>query len=220
MQPGFRAARGRGRPPGPSAADDTRGRILDAAEEVFAERGYQAAAVDEIVQRSGTSKGSFYFHFPSKQAIFQALVDGQADRLARRVEERIAGEPTALARAEAALRVTLEAFAGHRRLARLLLLDAARPTGTPGAAERAAGVRFESVHERFTAVVQRHLEEAVRAGELRPAPGFDPAVAAAAWTGALNEVILRWLRTGQPADLRHALPTLRQMLLGGVGLAR
>lgn len=217
MQPALRAARGRGRPPGPSAAEDTRGRILQAAEEVFADRGYQAAAVDEIVQRSGTSKGSFYFHFPSKQAIFQALVAGQADRLARRVEEAIAREPTALARAEAALRVTLEAFAGHRRLARLLLLDAARPAGPAGGV---AGVRFESVHERFTAVVQRHLEEALRAGELRPAPGFDPAVAAAAWTGALNEVILRWLRTGQPADPRDALPTLRQMLLSGVGLTR
>ena len=48
----------------------TRQRILNAAAEVFLEKGYYGAAVDDIVKASHTSKGSFYFHFPSKQDMF------------------------------------------------------------------------------------------------------------------------------------------------------
>ena len=53
----------------------TRQRLLDAAEEVFAEKGYHGAVVDDIVRASDSSKGGFYFHFPNKQAIFLSLVD-------------------------------------------------------------------------------------------------------------------------------------------------
>ncbi len=54
---------------------ETRERILAAAAEVFASRGFRGSAVDDIVVRSGTSKGSFYNFFPSKEAIFLALLE-------------------------------------------------------------------------------------------------------------------------------------------------
>ena len=44
--------------------------MLEAALNVFGEKGYHGAAVDEIVDRAGRSKGAAYFHFPSKAAIF------------------------------------------------------------------------------------------------------------------------------------------------------
>ena len=65
----------------------TRQRILEAATEVFSEKGYHGAAVDDIVRESQTSKGSFYFHFPSKQDIFFALVDRLASSLTRSAED-------------------------------------------------------------------------------------------------------------------------------------
>jgi len=55
----------------------TRQRLLDAAEQVFAEKGYHGAGVDDIIRASDSSKGGFYFHFPNKQAIFLALVEAQ-----------------------------------------------------------------------------------------------------------------------------------------------
>lgn len=56
-------------------SDDTRRRILQSAEACFAESGYEAAGVAEICQRAAVSKGAFYHHFPSKQAVFQELFD-------------------------------------------------------------------------------------------------------------------------------------------------
>jgi AcrR family transcriptional regulator len=56
-------------------SEETRSRILEAALGCFAERGYDATSVAEICQRAGVSKGAFYHHFASKQALFVALLD-------------------------------------------------------------------------------------------------------------------------------------------------
>ncbi len=54
-------------------SQETRMRILEAAMEHFASQGYNAASVDDICAAAGVSKGAFYHHFPSKQAVFFAL---------------------------------------------------------------------------------------------------------------------------------------------------
>ena len=56
--------------------EETRGRILDAAVRRFAMAGYDAASVDDICTEAGVSKGAFYHHFPTKQAVFLALMQG------------------------------------------------------------------------------------------------------------------------------------------------
>jgi AcrR family transcriptional regulator len=51
----------------------TMGRLLDAGMRVFAERGVQAARVDDIVRAARTSHGTFYLYFPNKEALLGAL---------------------------------------------------------------------------------------------------------------------------------------------------
>ncbi len=67
-----RAARP-GRPP-KDLAGDVEGRILDAAERVFLERGFQSASIDEIAARAPASKPTIYGHFAGKEALFAAVV--------------------------------------------------------------------------------------------------------------------------------------------------
>jgi AcrR family transcriptional regulator len=57
-------------------SEETRARILEAAVQRFAIAGYNSASVDEICNEAGVSKGAFYHHFPSKQAVFLALMQG------------------------------------------------------------------------------------------------------------------------------------------------
>lgn len=54
-------------------ARNTRSRIVSAAWELFYEYGYDDTTVDDIVERSGTSKGSFYHYFAGKDALLSSL---------------------------------------------------------------------------------------------------------------------------------------------------
>jgi len=56
-------------------SQETRANILNAAQSLFAKNGYDATGVADICQEAGVSKGSFYYHFPSKQALFLELLD-------------------------------------------------------------------------------------------------------------------------------------------------
>ena len=48
--------------------------ILDAALDVFRERGFSAARLEDVAKRAGISKGTLYLYFPGKEALFKALV--------------------------------------------------------------------------------------------------------------------------------------------------
>ena len=52
---------------------NTKGRIISAAWELFYEQGYEDTTVEEIIERSGTSKGSFYHYFDGKDALLSSL---------------------------------------------------------------------------------------------------------------------------------------------------
>lgn len=52
---------------------NTRGRIINAAWALFYEQGYEDTTVEEIIERSGTSKGSFYHYFEGKDALLSSL---------------------------------------------------------------------------------------------------------------------------------------------------
>ena len=52
---------------------NTRGRIISAAWELFYEQGYEDTTVEEIIERSATSKGSFYHYFDGKDALLSSL---------------------------------------------------------------------------------------------------------------------------------------------------
>ncbi|TGB02066.1 ScbR family autoregulator-binding transcription factor [Streptomyces sp. MZ04] len=58
----------------------TRRAVLEAAAEVFAERGYTAATVADILKTAGVTKGALYFHFDSKEALAKGVLELQTDQ--------------------------------------------------------------------------------------------------------------------------------------------
>ena len=60
--------------PRPDVSEERREQILDAAVQVFAERGLHEARMDDIAERSGLSKGALYLYYKSKDAIIAALM--------------------------------------------------------------------------------------------------------------------------------------------------
>jgi AcrR family transcriptional regulator len=70
----------RGRPPTKEVAARAE-RLLDVATEVFLEQGFKGASMSEIARRAGASKQTLYARYPSKAALFAALVERKASRL-------------------------------------------------------------------------------------------------------------------------------------------
>jgi TetR/AcrR family transcriptional regulator, fatty acid metabolism regulator protein len=188
----------------------TRERIMRAAMDVFAERGYLSAGVDEIARRAGSSKGGVYFHFANKQAIFEALIAELTTMLERSVREAIGQAHGALARVDAALSVVIHTFSAHRGLTHLLLVET-NGLGPPFDQE------VRAARAMFIGVIEHYLAQAVEEGAIPPQ---DTRVAACVWLGAINEVVLCWLldESAGAAALEARLPTLRTILLRSIGV--
>lgn len=54
---------------------ETHGKLLEAARHAFIQYGYERASVNQIIELAGSSKGAFYHHFDSKEAVFLELMD-------------------------------------------------------------------------------------------------------------------------------------------------
>jgi len=61
--------------PRPDVSEERKDQILDAAADVFTERGFQKSRMDDIVEKSGLSKGTLYWYFKSKDDIIIGIFD-------------------------------------------------------------------------------------------------------------------------------------------------
>ena len=136
-----------------------------------------------------------------------ALVDTFSDTLESRLRDRLSADISGISKVDLALRVCLETFGQYRSLAKIALVQA---TGLGTAFEE----KRQSVNQRFISIVGEYLEIAVEDGSIPP---LDTEIAACAWVGALNEIVLRWVFTGEP-DPERSLPALRRLFLKSVGV--
>ena len=183
----------------------TRERILDSALNIFSRKGYHDSKLDEIVQDSGTSKGSIYFHFPNKERLFLALVDQFADLLEKRVKEAIEPMPPGMERVRAALETTLATFGKYRRPAKILLVQA---VGLGSAFEE----KRNEMNGRFAQLIQTYLQEAIDSGDIEP---IDAEMVSIVWMGGIYNIVIRWVYTGEPEPQRM-LDSLVPILLRSV----
>ena len=73
--------------------DAIRGRLLAAGQDLFARRGIRATTVEQLARTAGISKGSFYFFYPSKEALFFAIVEDVETAMQARLEGEVAEAP-------------------------------------------------------------------------------------------------------------------------------
>ena len=69
---------------------ERRAQLLDAAQAVFVQSGYHAAAMDEIAERAGVSKPVLYQHFPGKLELYLALLDESGEALTATIRNALA----------------------------------------------------------------------------------------------------------------------------------
>ena len=123
--------------------DQTRARLLDAAEKVFVERGFHAASVDEVAEEAGYSKGAVYSNFENKDELFLAVLERRVDSRALAIETGVSVEQSITDQAEQAGTAFFEVFLQQTQWS-LLLME----FGT-------YAVRHPELRERFAARSRR-----------------------------------------------------------------
>ncbi len=103
--------------------DATRERILDAAVEAFAEKGFPGASTREIARRAGTNQGLITYHFRSKDELWRAAADSVFERLGKQLAERLDALELAdpRERAREAIRQYVRFAAAHPELFRIMV---------------------------------------------------------------------------------------------------
>jgi AcrR family transcriptional regulator len=97
----------------------TRARLVEAAAAVFAEYGYNAARISDMVRLAGISQGNFYRHFQSKDEILLAVMEGPLEEL-RRSSSVHSGAEVVLSDLVTANRAFFSAYARHRHVIRVM----------------------------------------------------------------------------------------------------
>lgn len=134
----------------------TRSLLLDAAEEVFAEKGFTTATLDDIAQAAGYTKGAIYKHFAAKDELFLAVGDRYWRRYFQNFAEVMADATQVGARelddiAERWQRLSQDRGAEHAALGYEFTLYLLR---NPEARDRVAAKRAEVVEQLATFIVE------------------------------------------------------------------
>ncbi len=179
-----------------------RAAILDAARHVFAESGYEASSIRDVVRRTELAAGTFYNYFPDKESVLLALLEDRTRELRGRLR---------LARARArdfeglvgdAYRVYFGFLVEDPAMAELLRRNSGAVRAVAGEPALAGGVDD----------LLGDLRATIASGEV---PSFDAEYMAAAMAGAGLEIGVRML-TRRPPDVEGAARFATALFLGGV----
>jgi TetR/AcrR family transcriptional regulator, cholesterol catabolism regulator len=174
---------------------DTRQRLYEAAIDLIAERGYSATTVDEIAERAGVAKGTVYYNFPSKTALFEGLLAHGIGLLTADFRAAVAGREPPAAIVEL-IRAELSFIGRYRSFAQLLLSEMWRTN-------REWQQTLNLLRGEAVGVISDVLRAGVASGDFDPT--LDVPLASSAVFGVCLGVAVDWLvfQPDRPADEIH-----------------
>ena len=171
-------------PPGAASpkqrrSDQTRTRILDAAEEVFGRRGYHGASIVEITRQAGVGLGTFYLYFPSKLDIFKHLLRSRQAEFIRETRRASEGATDQREVIQSAFRAYFDWMSERPNLLRMF--------------REAEFVDPTLLAELYRAPAKAYMDRLIRAKELGFVDTLDPEVLAWCLMGMTEFCTLRWI---------------------------
>ncbi|MGB6245912.1 MULTISPECIES: TetR/AcrR family transcriptional regulator [Gordonia] len=179
-----------------------RRQLLDAASEIFVERGYHSAGMDEIAIHAGVSKPVLYQHFPSKLDLYIAVVDSHAEKLVSDVNRALLTSSDNRIRVQAAVEAFFDFIDDDNSGYRLIFASDALD---PAVIRRVDGATEACVDAVYGLVMQDS--------------GLDPyrsRMLAAGLVGASVMNARYWVDASRPIDKASAVDTTAALLWGGL----
>jgi AcrR family transcriptional regulator len=183
----------------------TRIKILEAAAQIFSEKGYHAASMQDIARAVNLQKASLYHHISGKQEILLELLDQGLDILIERIAEVVLLPKPPEEKLHLAIQVYLQSLIDQRDLAAVLLFE-----------HRSLNAELKSRHvprrDRFEGLWRGLIEDGVAVGVF---DCDDPAQAARALLGVMNWTIT-WYRMDGPLTGREIADQYAGLFFNGL----
>ncbi|MFL5829871.1 MAG: TetR/AcrR family transcriptional regulator [Solirubrobacteraceae bacterium] len=176
--------------------------ILEAARVVFAELGYDAAGVRDVIRRTDLASGTFYNYFPDKESVFRAVLDESAQEVRRRLRDVRAGARTLETFVGDAYRAWFEFLVEDQLMFELLQRNAGTIRALFGDPILGAGVED----------LLDDLRVAIKRGDV---PALDADYMAGAMAGVALELGVR-MAERDPPDIDGAARFATELFLGGI----
>lgn len=183
----------------------TKDKILDAALEVFSEKGFHSATVDEIAEQAGLGKGTLYRYFANKETLFNELVRLRLEELERNAWAVFDGQDDVLTMIHKYLHTYFAFFDHNQRLYRLIVQE------RPDVGDRVQDLYFKKVMRRAP-LLMRKIYEASQRGVLKD---IDFQTVFYGVMGFVHGVIQKWLARDCSYSLVEELPTVMEVLFYG-----
>jgi AcrR family transcriptional regulator len=194
----------------PANHSDTRQQLLRAALKHFANSGYAATSVQDIVDDAKLSKPALYYHFKDKAGLFQALVHEAHDERYRILREAAARGGDIRAQLENILAALFDFFRGNRELIRI---SVSTMFAAPG--EVPANLSYADKCERNFEFVHSLIKTALKHGELDK--HFDSQEIAFGFYGLVNFYLVGHLVSGDCQPDQLTAKRIVELFLAGAG---
>ncbi len=193
----------------PQREEATRRRILEAARQVFIQKGFNRASIDDVVAASGMSVGAIYGYFPNKDELIRAAIDASNREQTTAIAAEMQAASGAAERMERGIAgwwaSTFDVPGGPAFLAEAWGEASRRP-----AIRELMAVRYE----RAVTVSSMFLQQSIASGELPP--GLDVDRAARTFATLLDGLVLEYVISGGTLRKADALASARLVLQAAV----
>jgi TetR/AcrR family transcriptional regulator, fatty acid metabolism regulator protein len=172
----------------PPAAGEKRTRILDAAEDVFARRGFYNARVAEIAREAGVADGTIYLYFKSKDDLLISLFESRMERVLGELEAAIPEAGGAGEKLRAFIAAYMRLIRDSPQVAEVLTVELRQSSKFM---KQYANPRFGE----FLKLLAGIIGDGQREGQIDP--DVPAPIAARAIFGMIDELALAWLLGGR-----------------------
>lgn len=193
-------------------ADERRAVTVEAVIALAAEQNPGEITTAAIAKHMGLTQGALFRHFPSKDAILQAVMEWVAERLLARVDKAAQAAGSPLAALEAVFMAHIDFVAQYPGVPRMLFGELQRAVDTP--AKRMARTLIDRYGKRLAALIEKGKVQ----GEL--AVEVDTAAAATLFIGTIQGLIMQSLLAGNTERMRSDAPGVFAIYRRGIGKAR
>lgn len=194
------------------SSDERRAVTVEAVVDLAGSQNPSEITTSAIAKHMNLTQGALFRHFPSKDAIWQAVMEWVAERLLSRIDHAAQGIESPLEAMQAMFMSHIEFVAEHPGVPRMMFGELQRAESTP--AKRMA----QTLTQRYGERLHRLIEKGKACGEL--SPELDNEAAATLFIGTIQGLVMQSLLVGDVERIRRDAPRVFAIYQRGIGGAQ